>query len=241
MAYCTNCGILQYNEAKFCHNCGNKNDQHPTTLDTETPIPNQIFTSQVEIEDDCMYDFEMYFGNLVGNENIYLGSTIPEKKLQAFSKNFEAIIINNSEFYVYFDDSIAGKGDNGFAIVKCDNQILFLFKTLEEGSFGAHLIDFIKVEYLEKFGIICTLRSSDDDQDTGFVYKSRSKAVTMALFNFMAGESEKDYEISDEEGNLILSMANLGSDEDDDNDNDPLGLRGNKTSTDNNDPLGLRN
>ena len=72
---------------------------------------------------------------------------IPEKKLQAFSKNFDEIIINNTEFYVYFDDSIARKGDDGFAIGwGMNNQIIFLFKTLEDGSFGCYLRDFVKVE-----------------------------------------------------------------------------------------------
>lgn len=241
MAYCIHCGVLQINEAKFCHNCGNKSEKRPTLLNSETTIIDQTLISEVEINDKDSYDFEMYFGSLVANENFYLGDNIPEKKLKAFSKNFEEIIINNSEFYVYFDDSIAGNGDDGFAIVKCDNQILFLFKTLEEGSFGAYLRDFTKVEYLEKFGIICTIRSSDDNQDTGFVYNPRSRAVAMALFNFMNCESEKGYEINDEEGNLILSMANLDLDEDAIEDNDPLGIRLNKPSIDQNDPLGLRN
>jgi hypothetical protein len=185
---------------------------------------------------------EKYFRHLTIDKSIYLEEDIPDEKLKNFSTNFKDLIADNSVFCIYYDDSTYGTGNEGFAIVRLVDEIFFLFSTSEEGQFGAYLKDVKKVEYLDEYGLIFTVRG-DNDEETGFVYKPKEIAVSMALLSFIKCEYNW-FIVSSEAEELILSMLNLNSvdeEEDDDKDNDPLGLRGNKTSTDNNDPLGLRN
>ena len=249
MSYCTNCGTPLEKKSNFCNNCGHKNKTNLTDLDIEKKISNQSSISDTEVDFDDRERFKMdkeriekYFRHLTIDKSIYLEEDIPDEKLKNFSTNFKDLIVDNSVFCVYYDDSTSGTGNEGFAIVRLKDEIFFLFSASEEGQFGTYLKDVKKVEYLDEYGIIFTVRG-DNDEDTGFVYKSKNIAVSMALLNFIKCEYNW-FIVSSEEEDAIMSMINFNSDdeeEDDDKDNDPLGLRGDKTSTDNNDPLGLRN
>jgi hypothetical protein len=231
MAYCTNCGSQQIENAKFCHNCGNSFDTKLADVHNQIPENKLEDFSQVDYID--RFDFEMYFRHLVGKERIFLWDNFPKDKLESFQGFFNPVIIKNSNFYVYYDDTEFGKENEGFAIVYCDDDIYFLFKTIEDGTFGVFLRNIRRVEFVEKFGIVCTIKLSEEgeeDEETGFTYKPKSSAVLMSLFNFLNHYANLygDYTASEDENNAILSMMNWGDDDEEDEDNkkgDGAGIR----------------
>jgi hypothetical protein len=75
--------------------------------------------SQIDVN-DC-------FGHLVGNAKVYLGENIPKNKLANFSKNFNNAYFDDSEKFVYYDDTLFGKGDDGFVLLnEFSNNYLFV-------------------------------------------------------------------------------------------------------------------
>jgi len=58
------------------------------------------------------------FGHLNNAYKIYYGVGIPLKKLAYFSSNFNEEFILGSELLIYYDDTIFGKGDDGFLILR---------------------------------------------------------------------------------------------------------------------------
>jgi hypothetical protein len=81
-------------------------------------------------EDDSIMplDFERYFGHLTQRFKVYLGENIPNKKTNAFANNFlkrmpDIASFDYNTFYVYYDDTLMGKGDTGFLIASFDNDI----------------------------------------------------------------------------------------------------------------------
>jgi len=190
-----------------------------------------------EDEDYPEYDFEGYFGNLIGNEKIYLGNNIPEKKIKSFAKeNINIDFLNSSEYCVYYDSTVWGKGDNGFAILQHSNGMLYLFIDEYVGKKAAYCLgnDGVNltisyISYTIKLGL--TIHSINPNTLEKYEHNISSftkKDVTEALYNFLIentvlfDEDNEDYEDAIE-------------------DDDPLGIRVNTTSTDQNDPLGLRN
>ena len=80
------------------------------------------------------YDFEQYFGYLTKNKTIYFGNDIPDKKLEAFISCFgqkTRDIMIDSNFYLYYDDTNLGKGDNGFAIFQHNDFWYLSFSEFE--------------------------------------------------------------------------------------------------------------
>jgi serine/threonine protein kinase len=72
-------------------------------------------------------DINECFGHLVGKEKVYLGENIPEKKLANFCKKFNNAYFEDAEIFVYFDDTLFGKGDDGFAVLNVfSNNYLFV-------------------------------------------------------------------------------------------------------------------
>jgi len=67
-------------------------------------------------------EFSLYFGDFKNSTKVYLSDYIPSKKLDAFSSSFDSSFIQNCKFEVYYDDTIWGKGDNGFAIVEFNKK-----------------------------------------------------------------------------------------------------------------------
>jgi serine/threonine protein kinase len=69
-------------------------------------------------------DFRMndHFYELTSKHKVYLGSNIPDKKIDNFLNNFE---FEDEEVLVYYDDTIFGKGDDGFAITYNEEYSFF--------------------------------------------------------------------------------------------------------------------
>lgn len=209
-----------------------------------------------EDEDYPEYDFGEYFGNLIGNKKIYLGNNIPAKKIKSFAQeNINIDFFNNSECCVYYDSTIWGKGDNGFAILQHNDGMLYLFINEYEGKKAAYCLGNdgvnLTISYISftiKLGL--TIHSINPNTLEKYEHNISSftkKDVIEALYNFLIENTvlfddseEAVNEISDAE-KAFLSMVNFGPDEDNEDD-DPLGIRGNnQTIEPNNDPLGLRN
>jgi serine/threonine protein kinase len=72
------------------------------------------------------YDFDSYFGEVSKSSKVYLGINIPDKKLNAFSKHFNQDFISKCSFFVYYDDTLWGKGDDGYAIAKHEDDSWYL-------------------------------------------------------------------------------------------------------------------
>lgn len=64
---------------------------------------------------------------------------IPQKKLKEFCSSYTDEFVANTNFYVFYDDSLFGTGGNGFAIAKGKDEKWFL---LVNSSHGKYLIYF---------------------------------------------------------------------------------------------------
>ncbi|MGO4817081.1 WG repeat-containing protein [Flavobacterium sp. W22_SRS_FP1] len=195
-----------------------------------------------EDEDYPKYDFESYFSNVIGKEKIYLEDNIPEKKIKAFLKNYNSDFVDNSEICVYYDDTLWGKGDDGFAILQNNDGLLYLFIN-EYGRTAVHYclgndevnLAINKIEYSDKKGLtIHSINPKTLEKYDHNISSFTKKDVTEALYNFLIENTVLfDEDDEDDEDNEDYEDAI--------EDDDPLGIRVNTTSTDQNDPLGLRN
>jgi hypothetical protein len=76
---------------------------------------------------------EEYFSHLVGKEKVYLSSDLPSKKIQSFITHFNKEFFDEGgEVLVYYDDTVWGKGDNGFLVYK-KNEYVYLFFSVYGG------------------------------------------------------------------------------------------------------------
>lgn len=68
-------------------------------------------------EDNAYYNIlNSYFESLTQSKKIYIGKNIPERKLHNMKNQLSTEPFENKEAVVYYDDTLWGKGDDGFAI-----------------------------------------------------------------------------------------------------------------------------
>ena len=77
-----------------------------------------------DIDDETI---EGYFSHLVGKEKVFLSNNLPFNKLKNFIIQFNKDWLEGGEVLVYFDDTLWGKGDNGFLILRWKFDSLYLF------------------------------------------------------------------------------------------------------------------
>ena len=70
------------------------------------------------------------------SSSLYLGEKITQKKLHAFGSRFNADFISKCVFFVYYDRTIFGKGDEGFAVLKYANKHWYLLCSDGSSSVG---------------------------------------------------------------------------------------------------------
>jgi hypothetical protein len=178
------------------------------------------------------FDFNKYFESV--DSKVYISENIPPKKLNAFVNRIKKEFqdenkIGNEVPKVYCDDTIFGKGDDGFLITmdEEDDEDLRLFLAPSSGYlcwFYFSLIDKIEVN---KNNLIITT-----NVDTfSFTFIGKEKAIQQVKSFF---EEYFYIEMEDNEDD-----EDVNEDEEDYNDN-PLGLREGGKENDDNDPLGLR-
>ena len=69
-------------------------------------------------EEDLIDSIKKHFEGISKTHKVYLENNIPPKKISAFSKNFNQEYFINGRVIVYYDNTIFGKGDEGYAIVE---------------------------------------------------------------------------------------------------------------------------
>ena len=84
-----------------------------------------------DIDDETI---EEYFSDLVGKEKVFLSDNLPANKLKNFIGQFNADFFNEGNALVYYDDTVWGKGDNGFLIYRCQFKRLYLFVSILVGE-----------------------------------------------------------------------------------------------------------
>ena len=118
------------------HKYGYKNSKNEWVIQ---PIYDYVF-------DDDDFDFDLFsdedsddtilekknkiidlFKVLVGSHKVYLQNNIPVKKLSNFIETYSEEFINESELIVYYDDTLFGKGDDGFLILLNNDRFYFFY------------------------------------------------------------------------------------------------------------------
>ncbi len=84
-----------------------------------------------DIDDETI---EEYFSDLVGKEKVFLSDNLPANKLKNFIGQFNADFFSEGNALVYYDDTLWGKGDNGFLIYRCQFNRLYLFVSILVGE-----------------------------------------------------------------------------------------------------------
>jgi len=113
---------------------------------------------------DCTDFFERLTTN---NHKIYFGDNIPTKKLNNFISQFNTEFFIGAEKLVYYDNTLFGKGDNGFYLVNnYENTYLFLSLKFEKpfcvSLFDNNHISFISsYKYDSKIGVVFNFKNSD--------------------------------------------------------------------------------
>jgi serine/threonine protein kinase len=150
-----------------------------------------IFDEFEESNNDIDNRIISLFENLKESHSIYFRKSIPIKKLNNFTKNYNPEFVKQSELIVYYDDTIFGKGDDGFLILRYEGRLyVFLniylgFKLpfcLESDSDTSSIVD---VEY-NGCKINIQFNSNSELHDIQFIeFKFTQKIITEALFNFL--------------------------------------------------------
>jgi SH3-like domain-containing protein len=176
------------------------------------------------------YDFNKYFESV--DSRVYISENIPPKKLNAFVNRIKREFqdendIGNEFPKVYCDDTIFGKGDDGFLITmdEEDDEDLRLFLAPSSGYIARFYFSQIdKIEVIKNNLII----TSNNENDTfSFTFIGKEKAIQQVKSFF------EEY--------FYIEMEDNEDDNYEEDDNDPLGLRDKSKSKNDSDPLGLRN
>lgn len=97
------------------------------------------------------YDWERYFGHLPQQSKTYIGNDIPNKKLKAFLKEFDTFIdddVHHYEHYLYYDDTIFGKGDKGILLSAHEDSVLiYLSDSQKDNQMRIGLSNVLRIEY----------------------------------------------------------------------------------------------
>jgi serine/threonine protein kinase len=115
-------------------------------------------------------DINDCFSHSVGKEKVYLGKNIPENKLANFSKNFNDDYFKNTEIYVYYDDTLFGKGDDGFVLLNAFSKNYLFFRIFAGSSDGICLENddnnsFInKCSYSASKGVVINVKDQNDNE-----------------------------------------------------------------------------
>ena len=165
-----------------------------------------------EDETENTINFEPYFSELVGKEKLYLEDQIPEKKFKAFAKNFNDVFIENATCKVYYDHTMWGKGDDGFAIVNHYGTYYLLIKEFGLESIGFCLGENLKnpnvkeIDYSDKTGMTITSYNPEDQQKYITKHFTADKVIK-ALCNCL--NSEFYLENSEEDNDDFNDPANI--------------------------------
>jgi len=134
---------------------------------------------------DCTDFFERLTTN---NHKIYFGDNIPTKKLNNFISQFNTEFFIGAEKLVYYDNTLFGKGDNGFYLVNnYENTYLFLSLKFEKpfcvSLFDNNHISFISsYKYDSKIGVVFNFKNSDKETVVFSAYLNDDVSKALVAF-----------------------------------------------------------
>jgi serine/threonine protein kinase len=94
-------------------------------------LQNSSESDYSDIDDETI---EEYFSDLVGKEKVFLSDNLPANKLKNFISQFNTDFFSEGTVVVYYDDTLWGKGDNGFLIYRCQFNRIYLFVSILVGE-----------------------------------------------------------------------------------------------------------
>jgi hypothetical protein len=133
-------------------------------------------------------DINDCFGHLVGKAKVYFGENIPVNKLANFSKNFNQEYFENAEIYVYYDDTLFGKGDDGFLLLNVFSNNYLFFRIFGGSAQGVCL---------------------ENDDDNSFITQwsfSDSKGVVINVKDQNDNETVYELGFKNEVGNSLRAL-----------------------------------
>ena len=139
------------------------------------------------IDDDTI---EGYFSHLVGKEKVSLSDNLPANKLKNFISQFNASFFSEGKVVVYYDDTLWGKGDNGFLIYRCEHNRLYLFVSILVGEKMGFCFEndqanptLLSSTYLEKDKKLqLTYQDKEGEEKTLEWFTSNAATVTLDTF-----------------------------------------------------------
>ena len=140
---------------------------------------------QLPTSKDCTEFFERLTTN---NHKIYFGDNIPTKKLNNFISQFNTEFFIGAEKLVYYDNTLFGKGDNGFYLVNnYDNTYLCLSLKFEKpfcvSLFDNNHISFISsYKYDSKIGVVFNFKNSDKETVVFSAYLNDDVSKALVAF-----------------------------------------------------------
>jgi serine/threonine protein kinase len=150
-------------------------DEDDSSIETDFQLP----TSK-----DC----PKFFEGLTNNHKIYFGDNIPAKKLNNFTSQFNTEFFIGAEKLVYYDNTLFGKGDNGFYLVNnYDNTYLCLSLKFEKpfcvSLFDNNHISFISsYKYDSKIGVVFNFKNSDKETVVFSAYLNDDVSKALVAF-----------------------------------------------------------
>jgi hypothetical protein len=132
----------------------------------------------------------MFFGELTSANKIYLGSNIPEKKLSNMIKHLQTDFFEDKVALVYYDDTVWGKGDNGYALFDYSDLYQYLLVSVYGGikmvvcleDDGGYYIS--AVSYSEKEGLTIDVSNNENDDVNSYLLGFKN-SCGQALFRYL--------------------------------------------------------
>jgi hypothetical protein len=151
----------------------------------------QSISNSSDNNDFRMNDVNDHFYELTSKHKVYLGSNIPDKKIDNFLNNFE---FEDEEVLVYYDDTWFGKGDEGFAITY-NEEYSFFFNM--RGMLYGYVVPInedtiTNCEYSESKGVQLEIEIKGERYNYELGLKND---LGIALVNFIQSKLEAGFEL----------------------------------------------
>lgn len=149
-------------------------------------------SSESTFSDIADETIEGYFSHLVGKEKVFLSNNLPANKLKNFINQFNTDFFTEGTVVVYYDDTLWGKGDNGFVIFRSEFNRLYLFVSVFAGEKLAFCFEndnanptLFSSSYLEKDKKLQLTHKDKEGNEKILGWHISSNLVALALDKFI--------------------------------------------------------
>ena len=165
------------------------NEEYDYELDEDDFDDEDFSSNETDFNLPTSKDCTDFFERLTtSNHKIYFGDNIPTKKLNNFISQFNTEFFIGAEKLVYYDNTLFGKGDNGFYLVNnYENTYLFLSLKFEKpfcvSLFDNNHISFISsYKYDSKIGVVFNFKNSDKETVVFSAYLNDEVSKALVAF-----------------------------------------------------------